>query len=125
MSVESAFPSMIVGGNVIGYSDHDENLYKERDVVGEFNRHAINLPGYGYNEILATVERFKRNHGYEFQPMSEYDLMSIGADAGFPQRIAINGSTQSPRSNVATVSSQMDADVAQAMSLLQDCILQA
>lgn len=129
MGVESALPSMIVGGNVIGYSDHNENLYKERDVIGEFNRRAINAPGYGYNDILATIEKFKQNHGYEFQPLTERDYKELNTTSvSTPEGTLTKRSVSTPsgtRTSVSTTPPEpMDADVAHAMSLLKDCILQ-
>ena len=129
MGMESALPSMIVGGNVIGYSDHNENLYKERDVIGEFNRRAINAPGFGHNDILATIESFKRNHGYEFEPLTDYDrkelsTSSVSTPAGTTTTLVKRG-TGEPTKEVTVKSPEpMDADVANAMSLLKDCILQ-
>ena len=129
MGVESALPNMIVGGNVIGYSDHNENLYKERDVIGEFNRRAINAPGYGYNDILATIEKFKQNHSYEFQPLTERDYKELDTTSvSTPEGTLTKSSLSTPSGTTTTVSTKppepMDADVAQAMSLLKDCILQ-
>lgn len=129
MPVESALPSMIVGGNVIGYSDHNNNLYKERDVIGEFNRRAINAPGYGYNDILATIEKFKQNHSYEFQPLTEQDYKeldttSVSTPAGTLTKRSISTPSGTSTSVSTAPSEPMDADVAQAMSLLKDCILQ-
>ncbi|MBR6892051.1 MAG: hypothetical protein IKN15_02160 [Bacteroidaceae bacterium] len=129
MGVESALPSMIVGGNVIGYSDHNENLYKERDVIGEFNRRAINAPGYGYNDILATIEKFKQNHSYEFQPLTEQDYneldtTSVSTPAGTLTKTSISTPSGTNTSVSTAPPEPMDADVAQAMSLLKDCILQ-
>lgn len=129
MGVESALPSMIVGGNVIGYSDHNDNLYKERDVVGEFNRRAINAPGYGYNDILATIEKFKQNHSYEFQPLTEQDYneldtTSVSTPAGTLTKTSISTPSGTNTSVSTAPPEPMDADVAQAMSLLKDCILQ-
>jgi len=129
MGVESALPSMIVGGNVIGYSDHNENLYKERDVIGEFNRRAINAPGYGYNDILATIEKFKQNHSYEFQPLTERDYKELDTTSvSTPEGTLTKSSLSTPSGTTTTLSTKptepMDADVAQAMSLLKDCILQ-
>ena len=129
MGVESALPSMIVGGNVIGYSDHNDNLYKERDVVGEFNRRAINDPGYGYNDNLATIEKFKQNHSYEFQPLTEHDYKeidttSVSTPAGTLTKRSVSTPSGTNTSVSTAPSEPMDADVAQAMSLLKDCILQ-
>ena len=126
MGVESALPSMIVSGNVIGYSDHNENLYKERDVIGEFNRRAINAPGYGYNDILATIENFKRNHSYEFEPLTDNDRKELySTPSGTTTALVTRGMGEPAKAAVATTPSEpMDADVAQAMSLLKDCILQ-
>jgi hypothetical protein len=129
MGVESSLPSMIVSGNVIGYSDHNENLYKERDVVGEFNRRAINSPGYGYNDILATIERFKQNHSYEFQPLTDEDVkalneITISSPRGTVTATVTKGPMGTSVSSSTNPSSPMDTDVARAMSLLKDCILQ-
>lgn len=129
MGVESALPSMIVGGNVIGYSDHNDNLYKERDVIGEFNRRAINAPGYGYNDILATIEKFKQNHSYEFQPLTEQDYKELDTTSvSTPEGTLTKSGLSTPSGTTTTLSTKppepMDADVAQAMSLLKDCILQ-
>ena len=128
MGVESTLPSMIVGGNVIGYSDHNENLYKERDVIGEFNRRAINAPGFGYNDILATIEKFKQNHGYEFEPLTEYDrkeLLSstVSTPSGTTTTLVKEGTGEPTTAVTAKSPEPMDADVAQAMNLLKDCIL--
>lgn len=129
MVIESALPSMIVGGNVIGYSDHNDNLYKERDVIGEFNRRAINAPGFGYNDILATIEKFKQNHGYEFEPMTEYDSKelfsnTVSTPSGTTTTFVKKGLGEPTTTVTAKSPEPMDADVANAMSLLNDCILQ-
>lgn len=129
MGIESALPSMIVGGNVIGYSDHNENLYNERDVIGEFNRRAINAPGYGYNDILATIEKFKQNHGYEFQPLTEVDKKelyssSVSTPAGSISTVVDKGPCGTSVTTVKNPAEPMDSDVANAMAMLKDCILQ-
>lgn len=129
MGIESAMPSMIVSGNVIGYSDHNDNLYKERDVIGEFNRRAINAPGYGYNDILATIERFKQNHSYEFEPLTERDRKeicssSVSTPTGSLSTIVEKGPCGTSVTTVKNPAEPMDSDVANAMAMLKDCILQ-
>lgn len=129
MGVESALPSMIVSGNVIGYSDHNRNLYNERDVIGEFNRRAINAPGYGYNDILATIERFKQNHGYEFQPLTETDKRELYSSSVSTPAVSLTTTVEKGPCGTSITTTKnpaepMDADVANAMAMLKDCILQ-
>ena len=85
--------------------------------------------GFGYNDILATIEKFKQNHGYEFEPLTDYDrkelsTSSVSTPAGTTTTLVKRGTGEPTKAVTVKSPEPMDADVAQAMSLLKDCILQ-
>ena len=106
---------MISAGNVIGYGDKDPALYPQTNNVEEFNRRVVNIPEYGYNSILATIENFKQQHSYEFSPLEEIDSIAMFGKKG-------ECGHHDPEPKV--IEAPSDKDVASVMDLLKDSILQ-
>lgn len=119
--------NIMVSGNVLGYSDN-RPMPTSYDMVDLYNRRAINTPMYGHNEVLATLERFKQNHSYEFTPLEndELDMSSTLNLPSMPSSQRTNVATRSVPSSTVTsgASEPIDADVASVMALLNDSAMQ-
>ena len=105
---------MISAGNVIGYSDRDSSLFPQKTTVDDFNRMAVNTPEYGYNSILATLEKFKQQHSYEFSPLEEIDSVAM---------FGKKGESSAAQSVKAAPVETPDKDVSSVMDMLKDSIL--
>lgn len=119
--------NIMVSGNVLGYSDN-RPMPTSYDMVDLYNRRAINTPMYGHNEVLATLERFKQNHSYEFTPLEndELDMSSTLNLPSMPSSQRTNVATRPVPSSTVTsgASEPIDADVASVMALLNDSAMQ-
>lgn len=127
--------SIMHAGNVLGYSDNNPLPTNSMDVVDVYNKMAINSPIYGHNEVLATLDRFRQNHSYEYTPINDFNadlnessplslaLDEMGKSANLVKRSMPEFTAQKSFSTPQTatpVNTEIDSDVAKVMSLLTD-----